>query len=54
MARTLENYRAEWTFCKVQAAAPPIEAFLYTLLLLGTLGVILFAIFFRDPPRISS
>ena len=29
-------------------------AFLSALQLLGTLGVILFAIFFRDPPRISN
>jgi hypothetical protein len=35
------------------ACIPHIEAFIYALILLGTLGVLLFAIFFRDPPRIS-
>jgi photosystem II PsbT protein len=30
-----------------------MEALVYTLLLVGTLGVIFFAIFFREPPRIA-
>lgn len=30
-----------------------MEALVYTSLLIGTLGVIFFAIFFRDPPRIA-
>ena len=29
-----------------------MEALVYTFLLIGTLGVIFFAIFFREPPRI--
>ena len=29
-----------------------MEALVYTFLLVGTLGIIFFAIFFRDPPRI--
>jgi len=29
-----------------------MEALVYTFLLVGTLGVLFFAIFFRDPPRI--
>nr|ALP13675.1 photosystem II subunit T [Karenia brevis] len=29
-----------------------MEAILYTVLLIGTLFVIFFAIFFRDPPRL--
>jgi photosystem II PsbT protein len=29
-----------------------MEALVYTSLLVGTLGVIFFAIFFREPPRI--
>jgi photosystem II PsbT protein len=29
-----------------------MEALIYTFLLIGTLGIIFFAIFFRDPPRI--
>jgi photosystem II PsbT protein len=29
-----------------------MEALVYTFLLIGTLGIIFFAIFFRDPPRI--
>nr|YP_009503397.1 photosystem II T protein [Euglena clara]AXA45486.1 photosystem II T protein [Euglena clara] len=29
-----------------------MEALVYTFLLVGTLGVIFFAIFFREPPRI--
>jgi photosystem II PsbT protein len=29
-----------------------MEAIVYTSLLVGTLGVLFFAIFFRDPPRI--
>ena len=28
-----------------------MEALVYTFLLLGTLGIIFFAIFFREPPR---
>nr|YP_009667500.1 photosystem II protein T [Trentepohlia odorata]QCW57803.1 photosystem II protein T [Trentepohlia odorata] len=28
-----------------------MEALVYTFLLVGTLGIIFFAIFFRDPPR---
>jgi photosystem II PsbT protein len=30
-----------------------MEALVYTLLLIGTLGVLFFAIFFREPPRIA-
>jgi photosystem II PsbT protein len=30
-----------------------MEALVYTFLLVGTLGVIFFAIFFREPPRIA-
>jgi hypothetical protein len=30
-----------------------MEAIVYTSLLVGTLGIIFFAIFFREPPRIS-
>jgi len=30
-----------------------MEALVYTFLLIGTLGIIFFAIFFRDPPRIA-
>nr|YP_009306380.1 photosystem II protein [Caulerpa cliftonii]AOP19284.1 photosystem II protein [Caulerpa cliftonii] len=29
-----------------------MEALVYTLLLVSTLGIIFFAIFFREPPRI--
>jgi photosystem II PsbT protein len=29
-----------------------MEAFIYTFLLVRTIGVIFFAIFFREPPRI--
>lgn len=29
-----------------------MEAIVYTFLLIGTLGIIFFAIFFREPPRI--
>lgn len=29
-----------------------MEALVYTFLLIGTLGIIFFAIFFREPPRI--
>ena len=29
-----------------------MEALVYTFLLVGTLGIIFFAIFFREPPRI--
>nr|ALO63368.1 T protein of photosystem II [Carteria sp. SAG 8-5]AYQ94381.1 photosystem II protein T [Chloromonas rosae] len=28
-----------------------MEALVYTFLLVGTLGIIFFAIFFREPPR---
>nr|YP_010483923.1 photosystem II subunit T [Piper betle]AAQ09413.1 photosystem II subunit T [Piper betle]UVV36033.1 photosystem II subunit T [Piper betle] len=31
-----------------------MEALVYTFLLVSTLGIIFFAIFFRDPPRIST
>nr|QQP00243.1 photosystem II protein T [Selaginella nipponica] len=31
-----------------------MEALVYTFLLVSTLGIIFFAIFFRDPPRIRS
>nr|YP_009574773.1 photosystem II subunit T [Aristolochia kunmingensis]YP_009574858.1 photosystem II subunit T [Aristolochia kaempferi]YP_009574943.1 photosystem II subunit T [Aristolochia macrophylla]YP_009575028.1 photosystem II subunit T [Aristolochia moupinensis]YP_009575283.1 photosystem II subunit T [Aristolochia mollissima]YP_009745869.1 PsbT [Aristolochia manshuriensis]YP_009992239.1 photosystem II protein T [Aristolochia kwangsiensis]YP_010319623.1 photosystem II protein T [Aristolochia hainanensis len=31
-----------------------MEALVYTFLLISTLGIIFFAIFFRDPPRIST
>nr|YP_009366455.1 photosystem II protein T [Piper auritum]ARJ62181.1 photosystem II protein T [Piper auritum] len=31
-----------------------MEALIYTFLLVSTLGIIFFAIFFRDPPRIST
>ncbi|MFY2490715.1 photosystem II protein T [Escherichia coli] len=30
-----------------------MEALVYTLLLVSTLGIIFFAIFFREPPRIA-
>jgi len=30
-----------------------MEAIIYTFLLVGTLGIIFFAIFFREPPRIA-
>jgi len=30
-----------------------MEALVYTFLLIGTLGIIFFAIFFREPPRIA-
>ena len=29
-----------------------MEALVYTFLLIGTLGIIFFAIFFREPPRV--
>jgi photosystem II PsbT protein len=29
-----------------------MEAIIYTFLLVGTLGIIFFAIFFREPPRV--
>nr|YP_009258587.1 T protein of photosystem II [Cosmarium botrytis]YP_010386141.1 photosystem II protein T [Cosmarium ochthodes]ANI25606.1 T protein of photosystem II [Cosmarium botrytis]UPO65267.1 photosystem II protein T [Cosmarium ochthodes]UPO65471.1 photosystem II protein T [Cosmarium humile] len=29
-----------------------MEALVYTFLLVGTLGIIFFAIFFRDPPKV--
>jgi hypothetical protein len=32
---------------------PKVEALVYTFLLVGTLGVLFFAIFFREPPRIA-
>nr|YP_010313430.1 photosystem II protein T [Cynoglossum amabile]YP_010463636.1 photosystem II protein T [Bothriospermum zeylanicum]YP_011014721.1 photosystem II protein T [Microula sikkimensis]UNA61809.1 photosystem II protein T [Cynoglossum amabile]UUL70548.1 photosystem II protein T [Bothriospermum zeylanicum]WON65928.1 photosystem II protein T [Bothriospermum zeylanicum]WQB38134.1 photosystem II protein T [Microula sikkimensis] len=31
-----------------------MEALVYTFLLVSTLGIIFFAIFFREPPTISS
>jgi photosystem II PsbT protein len=31
-----------------------MEALVYTFLLIGTLGIIFFSIFFREPPRIES
>ncbi|GAQ93721.1 photosystem II protein T (chloroplast) [Klebsormidium nitens] len=31
-----------------------MEALVYTFLLVGTLGIIFFAIFFREPPKITS
>nr|YP_011031393.1 photosystem II protein T [Warburgia ugandensis]WQT73340.1 photosystem II protein T [Warburgia ugandensis] len=31
-----------------------MEALVYTFLLVSTLGIIFFAIFFRDPPRITT
>ncbi len=31
-----------------------MEALVYTFLLVGTLGIIFFAIFFREPPKIPS
>jgi photosystem II PsbT protein len=30
-----------------------METLVYTFLLIGTLGIIFFAVFFRDPPRIA-
>jgi photosystem II PsbT protein len=30
-----------------------MEALVYTFLLVGTLGVIFFSIFFREPPRVN-
>ena len=30
-----------------------MEAIIYTFLLVGTLGFLFFAIFFREPPRIA-
>jgi photosystem II PsbT protein len=30
-----------------------MEALVYTFLLVGTLGIIFFSIFFRDPPQIQ-
>lgn len=30
-----------------------MEALVYTFLLVGTLGIIFFAIFFREPPRVE-
>jgi photosystem II PsbT protein len=30
-----------------------MEALVYTFLLVGTLGIIFFSIFFREPPRIA-
>jgi photosystem II PsbT protein len=30
-----------------------MEAIIYTFLLVGTLGILFFAIFFREPPRIA-
>jgi len=30
-----------------------MEALVYTFLLVGTLGILFFAIFFREPPRIA-
>jgi photosystem II PsbT protein len=30
-----------------------MEALVYTFLLVGTLGIIFFSIFFREPPRIE-
>ena len=31
-----------------------MEALVYTFLLVGTLGIIFFAIFFREPPRVHT
>nr|YP_009668421.1 photosystem II protein T [Calypogeia fissa]YP_010704405.1 photosystem II protein T [Calypogeia suecica]QCW59196.1 photosystem II protein T [Calypogeia fissa]WCP19280.1 photosystem II protein T [Calypogeia suecica]WCP19367.1 photosystem II protein T [Calypogeia suecica]WCP19454.1 photosystem II protein T [Calypogeia suecica]WCP19541.1 photosystem II protein T [Calypogeia suecica] len=31
-----------------------MEALVYTFLLIGTLGIIFFAIFFREPPKVPS
>nr|QWW93298.1 photosystem II protein T [Hattoria yakushimensis] len=31
-----------------------MEALVYTFLLIGTLGIISFAIFFREPPKVPS
>ena len=31
-----------------------MEALVYTFLLVGTLGIIFFSIFFRDPPRVTA
>ena len=30
-----------------------MEALVYTFLLVGTLGIIFFSIFFREPPRVK-
>jgi photosystem II PsbT protein len=30
-----------------------MEAIIYTFLLVGTLGILFFAIFFREPPRVA-
>jgi photosystem II PsbT protein len=30
-----------------------MEAIIYTFLLVGTLGILFFSIFFREPPRIA-
>jgi len=35
------------------SAKNTMEAIIYTFLLVGTLGIIFFAIFFREPPRIA-
>lgn len=34
-------------------SATNMEALVYTFLLAGTLGILFFAIFFREPPRIA-
>nr|QWW92299.1 photosystem II protein T [Rhaphidolejeunea foliicola] len=31
-----------------------MEALVYTFLLVGTLGIIFFAIFFREPPKVPT
>nr|YP_009668171.1 photosystem II protein T [Plagiochila chinensis]QCW58946.1 photosystem II protein T [Plagiochila chinensis] len=31
-----------------------MEALVYTFLLIGTLGIIFFAIFFREPPKVPT
>ena len=38
-------------FIKIYLSYFTMEALVYTFLLIGTLGIIFFSIFFRDPPR---
>jgi len=38
---------------KIKKKLDFMEALVYTFLLIGTLGIIFFSIFFRDPPRIT-
>nr|YP_009185000.1 T protein of photosystem II [Hafniomonas laevis]ALO63053.1 T protein of photosystem II [Hafniomonas laevis] len=48
---TLTKFGFLLFFIKIYLSYFTMEALVYTFLLIGTLGIIFFSIFFRDPPR---